>query len=484
MSLSSINTPKILEDMHFTEYVNRINNSIDSDPSLAIGSTKELLESVLKSILDECDFDWDRSDDLPKLLKKVQNALHLISNDTDSKSRGSQGIQEVLRGLSQIVNGIAQLRNIYGTGHGRERGFQGLAPRHARFVAHSGIAICEFLLEVCEYKENIKLSHLSKDQWKLGNTLSQSYGTRTIAFHPNQALIAIGGTDHLISIYSFETGELIAQHKRYYYGECSGDVNSLVFDHSGKLIISTGFTSGSKGLIQEKIQVLEWETGKRIVSLPPLERFDSKKSLALHPNRDVIAFESNSSIIVYSVDLKNCITTLRDRESKGLGVKRRDYQVNHLCFSSDGSLLASSSQIGKVILWHWEQETVYYQASFGWAVYVTAISYGNRILAIGGACHDIILIDLNNKQESKLEGHSQAICSLHFSADHKLLVSASKDGTAKIWHVKTGTLLHTIETNSNRYQCEPLALFSPDSQNLVVHLKDRDIQIWTRNIEP
>jgi hypothetical protein len=55
-------TKSLLEIAHFNEYVQRINKSIDSDPSLAIGSTKELLESLMKTILTDSGSGYEKSD--------------------------------------------------------------------------------------------------------------------------------------------------------------------------------------------------------------------------------------------------------------------------------------------------------------------------------------------------------------------------------------------------------------------------------------
>jgi hypothetical protein len=56
------------------QHVSRIRNSIQSDPELAIGSTKEMLETVMKSVLEECGVSTDKRE-MPELLKLVQKNL-------------------------------------------------------------------------------------------------------------------------------------------------------------------------------------------------------------------------------------------------------------------------------------------------------------------------------------------------------------------------------------------------------------------------
>jgi len=73
-----------LDTEHLRVYIDRIDSSIEDDPSLAIGSTKELIEATLKTVLNGCSFEFDdKKDDIPKLLKKVQKVLELVPDDVD-----------------------------------------------------------------------------------------------------------------------------------------------------------------------------------------------------------------------------------------------------------------------------------------------------------------------------------------------------------------------------------------------------------------
>jgi hypothetical protein len=59
----------------------------------------------------------------------------------------ADSIRKVLRGMHQAVIGTAELRNRFGTGHGRHRRSSGLGPRHARLVASAALGLTRFLLE-------------------------------------------------------------------------------------------------------------------------------------------------------------------------------------------------------------------------------------------------------------------------------------------------------------------------------------------------
>lgn len=138
-----------LFDPHqFNEYVERIKTSIEDDPALAIGSTKELVEAVLKTILTNLEGEeFVKADDVPQLLKKVQKALKLTPDGIDSAARGAEIVRILLSNLGSVVIKLAELRNLYGTGHGTEKKRVGMQPRHAKLAVGAGITLCTFLLD-------------------------------------------------------------------------------------------------------------------------------------------------------------------------------------------------------------------------------------------------------------------------------------------------------------------------------------------------
>ncbi|WP_422388089.1 abortive infection family protein [Delftia tsuruhatensis] len=62
-------------------------------------------------------------------------------------ARGADNIRQILRNLSQIAHNLAELRGLYGTGHGRDGQYRGLQPRHARLAVASVVAFVEFVTE-------------------------------------------------------------------------------------------------------------------------------------------------------------------------------------------------------------------------------------------------------------------------------------------------------------------------------------------------
>lgn len=133
------------------DHIRRIESSIETDPAQAVGSSKELVETVAKLVLQHYGLDPEAYDTLPRLVKQALKCLNLSTEGLHEAKKGVESIRQVLAALSQIVGGVAELRNLYGTGHGRTRS-GGLQPRHARLVVGASAILSRFLLETLDVR--------------------------------------------------------------------------------------------------------------------------------------------------------------------------------------------------------------------------------------------------------------------------------------------------------------------------------------------
>lgn len=120
--------------------------NVERDPPAAVGSAKELVESVCKFILDDYSVAYDKNDSLLDLYKKVAKALRLNRESVPDSAKGSESAQKVLQNLATAVQSLAELRNELGLGHGRTTASPAFA-RHARLAFNASRAVVEFLLE-------------------------------------------------------------------------------------------------------------------------------------------------------------------------------------------------------------------------------------------------------------------------------------------------------------------------------------------------
>lgn len=123
------------------------------DPELAIGSAKEFLESLAKAIIHARSIPMETSKpDLRVMVKACLKDMELVPDAISDKTKAKDTIKRVLSNLSTIVDGIDELRNHYGTGHGPGHAYQGLQIRHARLVVNAATALGVFLYDTHQYK--------------------------------------------------------------------------------------------------------------------------------------------------------------------------------------------------------------------------------------------------------------------------------------------------------------------------------------------
>ena len=117
------------------------------DPAGVIGTAKELVESTAKVVLAELGKPLDDNWKFPKLIGEAQSVLGLQPSKERPGPDGTDSVKRILGGAMNMVLGLDELRNAFGTGHGAARARVGLHTRHARLAANAAIAWCELMLD-------------------------------------------------------------------------------------------------------------------------------------------------------------------------------------------------------------------------------------------------------------------------------------------------------------------------------------------------
>lgn len=133
--------------VYVAQQITRMEAAVNNDPSLAIGTAKELIESCCKTILAERNIAVGNSDDVPKLVKATVKELKLTPSDIPDEAKAADSIRKLLSNLATVASGVAELRNKYGTGHGKEGNAKGLSSRHAKLAVGAASTLAVFLVE-------------------------------------------------------------------------------------------------------------------------------------------------------------------------------------------------------------------------------------------------------------------------------------------------------------------------------------------------
>lgn len=133
------------ETLH--RYERRLLESVGTDPELAIGSAKELVEAACNLVLGRAGVEPDQNWTAEQLFTHAAGSLDLSVGRVSDARAGADSIRKALRSLHEVVVATAELRNRFGTGHGRVRPRSGLSERHARLAAGAALTVTRFLLE-------------------------------------------------------------------------------------------------------------------------------------------------------------------------------------------------------------------------------------------------------------------------------------------------------------------------------------------------
>jgi hypothetical protein len=101
----------MVDSAYISRQVIRMEEAIESDPERAIGTAKEFIETVCKTILDGMGAEYERHDDVLVLVRKTTKALRVSRDDVDPAAEATDTIRRILSNLVRIAQDTAELRN-------------------------------------------------------------------------------------------------------------------------------------------------------------------------------------------------------------------------------------------------------------------------------------------------------------------------------------------------------------------------------------
>jgi len=143
-----------LDSVYVSRQIRRMEAAIDDDPDLAVGTAKEFIETVAKSILDERDVDYDQEDaSVTALVRAVAEELDLVPDRISDKQPAARSVKRVLGSLAGTAQGLAEIRNTLGTGHGKKATTSPLRSRHAQLAVGAAITLGTFLYQTHDERD-------------------------------------------------------------------------------------------------------------------------------------------------------------------------------------------------------------------------------------------------------------------------------------------------------------------------------------------
>lgn len=144
-----------LSSDYLTRQITRMETAVEEDPELAIGTTKEFVESICKHILKDQGVELSGKEDIPQLMKLTREKLNLTSADSDMPEIRDT-LRKTLNALATLTQGIAELRGRMGSGHGKDPSVSKPPSEVARLAVSSATALGVFLFDVHQKQKSSK----------------------------------------------------------------------------------------------------------------------------------------------------------------------------------------------------------------------------------------------------------------------------------------------------------------------------------------
>ncbi len=160
------------------------------------------------------------------------------------------------------------------------------------------------------------------------------------------------------------------------------------------------------------------------------------------------------------------------------GVKTQKNIVHLGATENENKLIISAASTeGAIMNWQESGNTISSVLSKGGITAITQYPNTSKILVGYYMNNAAILFDLSKKNtDNVVFQHDEAITDVTFSKDGSMILTASRDNTAKLW-ASNGTLLKTFQHNNVVHSVD----ISPDGTKILTGCRDNTAQLWDVN---
>jgi len=166
---------------------------------------------------------------------------------------------------------------------------------------------------------------------------------------------------------------------------------------------------------------------------------DSIESVAIsNDGKQMLSGSYDNTVKMWQIETGQIIHTFKGHSDFVMSVNFSPDSEEVLSGSADNTLKRWNTKTGK------EVDT--FQRNIGWVYSIALSNKTNRAILSGSRDNTPRLWNtLNGSEIDTFQGHTKSVYLVAVSNDASKALSASEDGTMKVWHVETGKAIHTIK---------------------------------------
>ena len=333
-----------------------------------------------------------------------------------------------------------------------------------------------------------------------------------LAFSPDGAVIASGGSDRTVRLWDAVTGQQVGTFTGH-----TDTITSIAFSPDGNVLATgSGLMETGSGLMEKEPEVRLWNVQTRELLTTLKGHTGIGGSIAFSPDGTTIVTGNYGTVqlwdahtgehkttftgrrtgvpyIAYSPDGNTRATVgsddtvlLWDIQTEKLRTTIKGYtdSITSVAYSPNGKTIAMGGRDGVGYLWdaHTGQHIATFQGHTG---HITAVAYTSdaAIIATAGRDGTVRLWDASNRvlqtrrrtPKTTLVSHPDALRSMAYSPDESIIATGGRDGTVCFWEAQTGAKIATLKGHTAALNC---VTFSPDGAILASASNDKTIRLW------